>query len=276
MRIDQWLGQTSELLQASDSAKLDAELLLLQQLNKPRSFLFTWPDHLLTPAQLAALAPAVARRQAGEPIAHILGQREFWSLPLQCNPSTLIPRPDTESLVECALALPLPIDAQVVDLGTGTGAIALALKSEQPHWQVQGVEFAAAAAQLARTNAAALGLDVVILEGSWFAPLTKQRFDLIVSNPPYIDPCDHHLEEGDVRFEPRSALIAAEHGLADLRLLIEQAPNYLNNGGYLLLEHGYDQGLAVANLFTLHGFTEVKIGQDYGQRDRYTLGRWQH
>ncbi|WP_298439940.1 peptide chain release factor N(5)-glutamine methyltransferase [uncultured Ferrimonas sp.] len=274
MRLDSWLAAACAQLPDSDSAQLDAELLLLKRLNKPRSFVFTWPEHPLDPPLLAQLEQDLQRRIRGEPIAHIIGEREFWSLPLQVNASTLIPRPDTESLVEAALALALPANARVVDLGTGTGAIALALKSEMAQWQVQAVEYSAEAAQLARTNAKALQLDVTVAQGSWFEPLAQQRFDLIVSNPPYIDPCDQHLSQGDVRFEPLSALIAANHGLADIEHIVAAARHHLNDGGYLLIEHGYDQGSAVAAIFTHAGFNGVTVGQDYGQRDRFTCGQW--
>lgn len=269
------MATAAATLTASDSAQLDAELLLLNRIDKPRSFLFTWPEHQLEAAVLAQLQLDLTRRQQGEPVAHIVGEREFWSLPLMVNASTLIPRPDTESLVEAALALPLPSDATVVDLGTGTGAIALALKSEQPNWQVQAVEYSADAAKLARNNAVKLQLDVTVKQGSWFEPLQGQQFHLIVSNPPYIDPSDHHLSEGDVRFEPLSALIADNQGLADIQHICSHASAHLHPNGYLMVEHGYDQGDAVKQIFIEAGFVDVAVGQDYGDRDRYTIGRIQ-
>ncbi|QIZ77084.1 peptide chain release factor N(5)-glutamine methyltransferase [Ferrimonas lipolytica] len=275
MRLDLWLAHAAKQLTHSDSAALDAELLLLFCINKPRSFVFTWPDHPLDEATLMQLQSILQRRINGEPIAHIIGQREFWSLPLQVNASTLIPRPDTESLVEAALGLALPHQAAVVDLGTGTGAIALALKSEMAQWQVEAVEFSAEAVQLARANAAQLNLAVEVSQGSWFEPVQNKRFDLVVSNPPYIDPTDHHLDQGDVRFEPLSALIADNHGLADIEHIVATAPRHLNQGGYLMIEHGYDQGAVVKDIFERAGFANVRVGQDYGQRDRYTLGQWQ-
>ncbi|MBY6093787.1 peptide chain release factor N(5)-glutamine methyltransferase [Ferrimonas balearica] len=273
MRIDAWLAEASAQLEGhSDSPRLDAELLLLSRLGKPRSFLFTWPEHELPEALMANLAGLLARRQAGEPVAHLTGQREFWSLPLKVNATTLIPRPDTESLVEAALELGLPHDADVVDLGTGTGAIALALKSEQPGWRISAVDRIADAVALARANSEALDLPITVHHGSWFEPLSGKRFDLIVSNPPYIDPLDPHLGQGDVRFEPRSALTADDHGLADIRHLAEAAANHLRAGGVLMVEHGWDQGEAVREIFRQAGLTSVRTGRDLGNRERFTLG----
>ncbi|SHH36191.1 peptide chain release factor N(5)-glutamine methyltransferase [Ferrimonas marina] len=279
MRIDQWLRLASAKLAEAgsqsdpDSPGIDAEVLLLSRLDKPRSFLFTWPDQQLSEALQAQLAEDLQRRFDGEPVAHITGHREFWTLTLETNASTLIPRPDTESLVEAALALPLPQSARVVDLGTGTGAIALALASERPQWQVCAVEYSAEAAALARRNAQRHGLDVPVHQGSWYQPLQGQRFDLVVSNPPYIDPVDHHLDQGDVRFEPRSALIAPQQGLADIRHLAQQAQTHLHPGGVLMVEHGHDQGEAVRGIFAEAGLVQVSTGQDLGRRDRYTIGR---
>ncbi|GAA5186070.1 peptide chain release factor N(5)-glutamine methyltransferase [Ferrimonas gelatinilytica] len=280
VRIDQWLAEASARLAHDksqsdpESPAVDAEVLLLHRLGKPRSFLFTWPEHLLDEAMQAQLAADLDRRFSGEPVAHITGERDFWTLTLESNPSTLIPRPETESLVEAALGLPLADEARVVDLGTGTGAIALALASERPHWQLEAVEYSAEAAALARRNAARLALPVTVHQGSWYAPLAGRRFDLIISNPPYIDPVDHHLEQGDVRFEPKSALIAANRGLADIEQIALEAPQHLTPGGVLMVEHGYDQGAAVRDLFTAAGLTEVKTGQDLGRRDRFTQGVW--
>ncbi|MBY5921921.1 peptide chain release factor N(5)-glutamine methyltransferase [Ferrimonas balearica] len=273
MRLDAWLSQASTRLEGrSESPRLDAELLLLSRLGKPRSFLFSWPEHELPPALVANLEGLLARREAGEPVAHLTGQREFWSLPLKVNATTLIPRPDTEALVEAALGLGLPEQAEVVDLGTGTGAIALALKSEQPSWQISAVDRIADAAALAQANSAALDLPIRVYEGSWFEPLSGQRFDLVISNPPYIDPDDPHLEQGDVRFEPRSALTAEEQGLADIRYLASAAQSHLKPGGVLMVEHGWDQGEAVRAIFNQAGLKRVETGRDLGQRERFTLG----
>lgn len=263
-----------EQLAGGESPALDADVLLCHVLGKPRSFLLAWPEHEVTQAEQAELAALVARRQGGEPVAHLTGRREFWSLELEVSPDTLIPRPDTELMVEAALAR-LPADpATLVDLGTGTGAIALALKSERPQDAVLAVEFNPAAAALARRNSERLGLDIEVRLGAWFAPLTGLRFHMILSNPPYIDAADPHLQWGDVRFEPASALVAEEEGLSDLRHLVGQAPAHLENGGWLLLEHGWRQGEAVRTLLCRHGFERVETLRDYGGQERVSLGQW--
>ncbi|UZK03025.1 peptide chain release factor N(5)-glutamine methyltransferase [Venatoribacter cucullus] len=275
MRIDAWLAQARERLAAvSDSARLDAELLLAGALQKDRTWLYTWADRELSSAELALAEPLLQRRAAGEPVAYILGWRDFWSLRLQTEPSTLIPRPDTETLIEWALELPLPANSHVLDLGTGTGAIALALASEQPSWQVSGVDQSAAAVALAQRNALANGLPEVSFQASdWFSTVQGQ-FDLIVSNPPYIDAADPHLQQGDVRFEPASALVAGQQGLQDLAAIIEQAPVYLRAGGWLLLEHGWQQADAVCTLLQARGFVQVANRRDMGSQPRISGGCW--
>ncbi len=239
----------------------------------------TWPERELDAAQQATLQGWLERRLNGEPIAHLIGEREFWSLPLKVSPATLIPRPDTEVLVEQALARLPAGPCAVLDLGTGTGAIALALKSERPDADVWAVDRMPAAAALARANSAALGLPIEVRDGSWFEPLVAPssskapRFAMIVSNPPYIDGADPHLDEGDVRFEPRSALVADEQGLADIRLIVAGAPAHLLPGGWLLLEHGWQQGAAVRQLLLQQGYLQVETVRDYGDNERVTLGR---
>lgn len=260
---------------AGDSPRLDAELLLARVTGWSRTSFRAWPERIVPDDALAHFQSLVERRAHGEPVAHLLGEQEFWSLPLAVNATTLIPRPDTECLVEAALALPLPGRAQVIDLGTGTGAIALALASERPGWQVQGCDLVPEAVALARQNAESLKLAVTVCQSAWFDSLAPQRFDLIVSNPPYIRQDDHHLEEGDVRFEPGSALVSGPDGLDDLRLIVGQASGWLNNGGWLVVEHGYDQAEAVQALFAAAGFEAIEGRKDYGGQDRLTLGRWQ-
>jgi len=257
-----------------ESSRLDAELLLSHLTGWSRTSFRAWPERQPELEVIGEFKSLVQRRIDGEPIAHLLGEQEFWSLPLKVNASTLIPRPDTECLIEAALALPLPDMARVLDLGTGTGAIALALASEQPNWKVQASDVQEQAVLLARTNASDLGLAVEIIQSNWFADLPHSRYDLIVSNPPYVRANDEHLNLGDVRFEPASALIAGNDGLDDIRHLIERAPDWLNKSGWLMIEHGYDQGEAVNALFQRAGFDLTETRQDYGQRDRFTLGCW--
>ncbi|GAD63412.1 peptide chain release factor N(5)-glutamine methyltransferase [Aquipseudomonas alcaligenes] len=262
-------------LPASPTARLDAELLLAAALGKPRSYLRTWPEHEPGAEQLAAFAALLERRRAGEPVAYILGHQGFWSLDLEVAPHTLIPRPDTELLVETALQLAPATPQRVLDLGTGSGAIALALASERGGWQVIGVDRIAEAVALAERNRQRLKLgNAGFRQSSWFDGLAGERFGLILSNPPYIAADDRHLGEGDVRFEPLSALVAGVDGLDDIRQIIAQAPRHLQAGGWLLLEHGYDQAEAVRELLAAAGFTAVDSRRDLGGHQRISLGRW--
>ena len=276
MQIASLRQQLIQRFSDSDSAALDADCLLCAVLSCTRTYLRTWPEQELTPEQVEQAEQLAARREQGEPVAYILGVREFWSLPLQVSPATLIPRPDTEALVEWALTL-LSDKGQgqkALDLGTGTGAIALALKSEMPALSMWALEREPAALDLARRNAARLGFQVNFLASNWFAALNERNFQLIVSNPPYIDVADPHLSQGDVRFEPHTALVAEENGLADIRQIIEQAPDYLAPGGWLLLEHGWQQAEAVRELLLARGFHAVITRQDLGGQERVSGGQW--
>ena len=271
--VGDWLQHAQSELAGGDSPRTDAELLLMHVLNVSRAWLFTWPEKALTSDQLSRLDALLERRKAGEPVAYLTGVREFWSLPLEVAPSTLIPRPDTETLVEWVMDLGLPQRIRAADLGTGTGAIALALASEYPGWDVHAVDFNQDAVALAQRNSEKLALAVTLKQGSWFEPL-EGRFELIVSNPPYIDPEDRHLSEGDVRFEPASALVASDRGLADLFYIIDNAPHHLSDGGWLLLEHGYDQSEAVCDYLHKRGFVQVGNRRDLGGNPRISGGRW--
>jgi len=270
--IAECLRTWSEQLQnASESPRLDAEVLLAEALQKNRTYLYTWPEKQLDERVLQAFFVNAQRRQAGEPVAHILGIKEFWSLPLQVNASTLIPRPETELLVELALDRLKP-NARVLDLGTGTGAIAFALASERKDITVTAVDASPDAIALAEQNKTSLEIpNVDILQSDWFEALSG-RFDLIVSNPPYIAEDDKHLSQGDVRFEPLSALVADDQGLACYALILSQAANYLNTGANVLMEHGWEQGAAVRDIFKNNGFQNVETTQDYSGNDRVTLG----
>ncbi|MGB7799895.1 peptide chain release factor N(5)-glutamine methyltransferase [Buttiauxella sp.] len=275
MDFKHWLQQAIAQLQESESPRRDAEILLGFVTGKARTFILAFGETVLTPDQQQQLAVLLARRVQGEPIAHLVGEREFWSLPLRVSPVTLIPRPDTECLVEQALARMPATPCSVLDLGTGTGAIALAIASERPDCHVTALDLIPEAVELARDNARRLGItNVEVLQSNWFGVLNTQRFSVIVSNPPYIDEADPHLSQGDVRFEPRSALVAENHGLADLRTLVETACDFLESGGWLLLEHGWQQASHVRDLFTAAGYTEIQSCQDYGGNDRLTVGRY--
>lgn len=269
-----WLIQATARLAQSDSPRRDAEILLGHVTGKSRTWILAFDETPLSLPQHEALEALLSRRARGEPVAHLVGMREFWSLPLHVSPVTLIPRPDTECLVEQALAR-LPVEpCTILDLGTGTGAIALALASERPDCRVTAVDFIAEAVALAARNARELGIsNVTVCQSNWLSALAGQRFSLIVSNPPYIDEQDPHLAVGDVRFEPKSALVAADAGLADLALLVAESADFLLPGGWLLLEHGWTQGAAVRALFAQAGYQHVETCRDYGGNERLTLGQ---
>lgn len=259
----------------SPTARLDIELLLAAALGKPRSFLHTWPERIVSSEAAQTFDKYLQRRRAGEPVAYILGQQGFWNIDLEVATHTLIPRPETEMLVETALELlPGTIPHRLLDLGTGTGAIALSLAKERPQWQVTAVDRVEEAVSLAERNRQRLHLDnAQVLRSHWFSAVEGQRFDLILSNPPYIASDDPHLVEGDVRFEPSSALVSGAEGLDDLRLIVSQAPGHLEPGGWLLLEHGFDQGVAVRELLSGHGFEQIQTRRDLGDHERITFGR---
>tara|TARA_B100001059_G_scaffold157376_1_gene157001 strand:+ start:1447 stop:2280 length:834 start_codon:yes stop_codon:yes gene_type:complete len=259
----------------SESRVLDAELLLCHVLGKGRSYLRTWPEALLNTEQVERFLALLARRRAGEPVAYLLGERGFWSLDLQVSPATLIPRADTERLVELGLELGPTGVAQVLDLGTGTGAIALALAAERGDWQLTGSDRVPDAVALAQSNAERLQLsNTRFLLSNWFSALQGQCFDLILSNPPYIAAEDPHLAQGDVRFEPRSALVSGADGLDDIRLLVAAAPDHLKQGGWFLLEHGWQQSAAVQALLVERGFVDVDSWTDLAGHPRVTGGCW--
>lgn len=263
-------------LQARPQAQLDPvdnRILLGHALGLDRVGLITQSERLLTAAEAAAFASLVARRQAGEPVAYLIGQREFFGLPLTVNSDVLIPRPDTELLVELALARLAPGGA-VLDMGTGSGAIAVALAHTRPDAQVSALDVSAPALAVARQNAAIHGARVDFLRSDWYGALAHHaRFGLIVSNPPYIASGDRHLTEGDLRFEPPGALTDHADGLSALRRIVAGAAAHLAPGGWLLLEHGYDQAAAVRALLAAAGFAEVQSWRDLADIERCSGGR---
>ncbi|MDX6019580.1 peptide chain release factor N(5)-glutamine methyltransferase [Scandinavium sp. V105_16] len=274
MNFKQWLTQAIARLAQSESPRRDAEILLGHVSGKTRTYILAFDETALTAEQSDRLESLLSRRVNGEPVAHLVGMREFWSLPLAVSPATLIPRPDTECLVEQALARLPSRPCDILDLGTGTGAIALALASERQDCRVTAVDFVADAVALAQCNATSLGIDnVTIVQSDWFSALAGRTFDMIVSNPPYIDEQDPHLAEGDVRFEPLSALVAADEGLADLAHIIGEGRHFLAPGGWMLLEHGWKQGDAVRQRYLQAGYTQVETCRDYGGNERLTVGR---
>lgn len=252
--------------------RLEAELLLAHALGVNRAWFFAHAEDALPPSQEAGFLELVARRAKGEPVAYITGRRDFWSLPLEVTPATLIPRPETELLVELALAR-LPEGGRVLDLGTGSGAIALAIAKERPDAAVHAVDTSEAALKIARRNAHGLGLRVAFFHGDWFAPVSGERYDVIVSNPPYIEEDDEHLGKGDLRFEPRAALASGADGLDDIRRIIQGAPNHLVSQGWLLFEHGWNQGGQVRDLFDMAEWTDIATVPDLEARDRVTGAR---
>lgn len=290
MNYKEWLAQAiADLAQKNptENSKIDALVLLQHATGKSRTQILAFDDTEIDEKVRLKLTALLDRRLKGEPIAYILSEREFWSLPLNVSKGTLIPRPDTEILVEKALQIALeklqenPPHFRILDLGTGTGAIALALASElsficqkqQISLEIIGVDLMPDVVALAQSNAERNKLNVQFLQSRWFENITGQ-FDLILSNPPYIDVQDEHLYQGDVRFEPLSALVANDAGYADLRHIIELAPSYLNSNGVLLLEHGWQQGEKVRSIFQENHWEMVETVRDYGDNERVTLGFW--
>jgi release factor glutamine methyltransferase len=254
---------------------VDAQWLLVHALGKPRSWLYAHGDAIADAALVACFEGLVARRVAGEPVAYLTGRRGFWSFDLAVTPATLIPRVETELLVDLALArLPQDRELRIADLGTGSGAIALALAHERPRTHVVATDASDAAVAVARGNGDALGIDnIEFRRGDWLAPLAGERFDLIASNPPYIASDDPHLGAGDLRHEPMAALASGRDGLDAIRVIVRDAPAHLVAGGWLLLEHGLEQGRAVQDLLGAAGFVDVATEHDLEGRDRVTLGR---
>ncbi len=279
------MEQLQQVRLDSNTLKLDCEILLLDALNhssapnfkqkKTKTWLLTWPEQVLSSAQIQHYLDNLKQRAQGRPVAYITGIKDFWDFSLKVSPDTLIPRPETELLVECALdKLPLKTPLKVLDLGTGSGAIALAIASERPDTEILASDACAQALEVARCNAESLKLpDIQLCLSDWFKNIPEYQFDLIVSNPPYIAPDDPLLETNVQRFEPQSALLAAENGLEAIRQIISGSRNYLKPGGWLMLEHGYNQAEAVQGLLKQYGFKNIQTVKDLNRLDRVNMGQ---
>ncbi len=263
-------------LAAGESAAVDSRILLCHILQCELVTLMTYPEKALADKPLKEFQRLVALRKGGHPIAYLIGYRDFWSLRLSVSEKTLIPRPETELLVELALALALPNDANIIDLGTGTGAIALALASERPQWTVLGVDFDSAIVELAESNRREnnIGSNTRFQQSDWFNNVEQQAFDLIVTNPPYVEPDSDYLLQGDLRFEPNTALVAKDNGFGDIKTIIEKSHTKLNIGGWLLIEHGFRQGNQVRLFLQEKGFVNVKTISDLNDCERITQAQW--
>ena len=270
MRLSSLLQEGRNLLVKAqcESARLDADLLLMQILKCQRTYLITHDNEELSEDTCSNYLQLIKRRCQGEPVAYILGEKEFWGLTLKVSNSVLVPRPDTELIVETALSF---VNAQsVLDLGTGSGAIILALKHTKPTLEAYAADISDKALDIAKENAHTLKLNINFIKSSWFSDIPKRSFDLIVSNPPYIEDNDPHLL--NLSYEPINALVSGKDGLDDIRIIAKDAPRFLNAGGALLLEHGYNQGQRVRDILEENGFSRVKTLQDFGAQDRVTYG----
>ena len=273
--IADWLLIAKEQFVESSTPALDAEVLLSYILSVPRDYLFSHPEQRLNLEEELCLKKIIARRAKGEPIAYIVGYKEFWSLDFSVTPNTLIPRPETELLVEIALSLfPFERTCRIVDLGTGSGAVGLAIAKERPMWQIYATESSREALQVAVENARRLNIaNGHFLMGDWCEALFELKFDIILSNPPYIKSDDSCLFQGDVRFEPKQALVGGGDGLQDICKIAEQANYHLNSGGYLLFEHGENQANEVRKILLRNGYVDIVTVQDLLRKDRVTYSR---
>ncbi len=277
LSINSVLKEATELLSdASDSALLDAEVLLCFVLNKQRSHLRAWPDKILEHNQLTDFHVLLKKRQQGIPIAYITGNREFWSRDFLVTPDVLIPRPDTELLIELGLKLlPSDSEAKIIDLGTGSGIIAITLAAERPNTKISAIDFSNSALDVAKKNAVIHNIkSISFYQSDWFSNIPDTQFNLIISNPPYIAEHDAHLQQGDLRFEPLSALCADEHGLKDIKIIAETARNYLDANGHLLIEHGYDQSNQIQTIFKNLNYNNIQTYDDLSGQPRVTHGQW--
>jgi release factor glutamine methyltransferase len=275
--IQSALTEASRILTASsDSPELDAEILLCLILEKNRSYLRTWPKKQLHAQQRLQFKALLKQRQQGTPIAYIVGVREFWSRDFKVSPDVLIPRPDTELLIELSLPLiPKDKSCKLIDLGTGSGAIAVTLAAERPYTQIVATDINEAALKIAKQNADHYHCrNIRFVQSAWFSEIAETAFDLVISNPPYIAADDPHLQRGDLRFEPQSALVSDDNGLKDISLIAESACKHLKEGGHLLIEHGYNQQAQVQAIFESFDYANIQSHIDLGGNPRVTVGQW--
>ncbi|MDH5632064.1 MAG: peptide chain release factor N(5)-glutamine methyltransferase [Gammaproteobacteria bacterium] len=275
--VQQALLRAAAQLAESESPKLDAEVLLRHVTGLNATTLITQADTGLNETQLASYQDVVARRAAGEPVAYITGAREFWTINLLVNRHTLVPRPETELVVESVLErVDTDSVARIADLGTGSGAIAIAVKVERPKCAIVACDSSKDALEVASTNAKHNNTDISFVQSHWFDQLAQQRFHIIATNPPYVAQGDPHLRQGDLRFEPATALSSGIDGLDDIREIVSNAPDHLLDNGWLILEHGYDQGESVRTLLTEHGFSNISTRRDLAGHERVTQGQLVH
>ena len=268
------LTSTTTLLKHhSDSARLDAELLLCHCLKKPRSYLYTWPEQALDARQLSLFNALASRRLQGEPVAYLTGSREFWSVEFDVTPDTLIPRPDTEVLVEQALEKLTDTTGPFLDLGTGSGVIAVSIAMERPDIEVHATDISNAALDVARVNAKKFNAQIGFINCAWFEELESQNYAVIASNPPYIAADDPHLKQNGLPYEPITALQSSSNGFADITAIIKESPTYLGCGGWLLLEHGHSQASKTRNIMQAQGFRNIDTVKDLSGNDRVTRGQ---
>ena len=284
------LVSINELIQKSRNKKSDncdaflsvfeVERLLCEVMKVDRAWLRTHPEYILSSKQKSQYSEFKARRERGEPISYIIGRQGFWTLELKVNENVLIPRPESELIIEIALELPLKEHSLVLDLGTGSGALALALASEKSKWDIIGTDLYDISLQMAEANRNEIALEnVIFIKSNWFDDLPKdskltRKYDLVVSNPPYLDKRDPHLQEGDLRFEPKNALVSLKFGLADIKKIIYSSSDFLAVNGWLVVEHGFDQGYSVRSFFQAAKFVDFRTVRDLNNLERVTLGRF--
>ena len=276
MNIQQALKQANQdLIGSSPSATIDAQVLLTHVLHCNTAHLLAWPKKELSSEQTARYQSLIKQRQTGKPVAHLTGQREFWSLDFFVDDSTLIPRPETETLVEFVLnKFTYKQSLKLIDMGTGTGAIAISIATEKPHWEITASDVSTEALNLARKNSKHHNLsNVTLIQSNWFENIKKTDFDIIISNPPYIAENDPHLQQGDVRFEPQHALTSGKVGMDDINHLCQHGKNYLTPDGWLIIEHGYNQHQLVFDCFAKNDFTQIEQSQDLSGHIRMTAGK---